>query len=230
MSRQQILQSIRRYEKFLQLSDTGEISPTLDIDIVWHSHMQMHSEYSRFFTDTGRAFLDHVFCEKESVSMEIDNNLNARTITKWRERYGENYESNDDPWACFLDPDTVEDTQYSASNKIDRDFTRIAREKICSILRSDSVPLAEIESKDLPIFIEKLRNQYMGKLMDQCDEPVGEKLGTLPVAALNYLFQDAYFVFSKKIPSTIVAIDFNPNHAATYIDEMGVLRLSKKPR
>ncbi|MFK7826090.1 MAG: glycine-rich domain-containing protein-like [Oligoflexales bacterium] len=228
MSTQQIIRSIDRYEKFLQLSYKGQISPTLDIDIVWHSHMQMHGEYVSFFEEFGQPVLDHLFCEKEGVDMETDRVKISRTIREWREKYAEDYESFDNPWMSFVDSDNNEEDQHSAGSKAD--FACFVREKICSILKSNRVSLAEIENKDVPEFVERLRKNYMSRLTDECDSPLREMLCAMPVAAINFLFQDAYYVLNQGIPGKIVSIDFDRNHVATYIDDKGILRLSKKLR
>ena len=88
--------------------------------------------------------------------------------------------------------------------------------------------LSKFESKELPEHIERLRLNYQVQLIDQCASTFRDKLSLLPVAALNFLFQYAYFTISQGIPSKIVGIDFDTNLAATFIDDEGVLRIPKR--
>ncbi|KAK0499368.1 hypothetical protein EDD18DRAFT_1460302 [Armillaria luteobubalina] len=91
-----------RYHAFIDLmssSPDGFFVPTLDIDLVWHTHQLMARQYSRdCLTHVGR-FIDH----DDKVAEDKLSNAFDITCRAWQERFGTQYTH----CGCPLPGDTI---------------------------------------------------------------------------------------------------------------------------
>lgn len=97
MDASDIEKAILRYEKFLGLALSDKVSPTIDIDIIWHTHQRMHWQYVRFFGERGLAIVDH------DDDMHREDQWKTDYLTKelWFKNYQEDYENLNNPWQTF---------------------------------------------------------------------------------------------------------------------------------
>lgn len=83
--------AMERYNKFLKLLEQypdATLSPTLDIDLVWHTHQCSASRYeSDTRTLVGR-FLDH----NDKLGSSVLNRALEKTARLWRVRFGHEYD------------------------------------------------------------------------------------------------------------------------------------------
>ncbi|KAJ7600398.1 hypothetical protein C8J56DRAFT_767239 [Mycena floridula] len=83
-------QAIARYHAFLDLLASSPSSfcvPTLDIDLVWHTHQLMPQRYSKDCTKFVGRFIDHDDkVEENALSSSFDDTCRA-----WQERFGVQY-------------------------------------------------------------------------------------------------------------------------------------------
>jgi hypothetical protein len=95
----EVSQAISRYHKFLQLmqkkeSITGKyipLVPTLDIDLVWHTHQLFPQSYRSWCTQhVGRAINHDDTFEKATITDGLRS-----TSLAWLEEYGESYTTKD---------------------------------------------------------------------------------------------------------------------------------------
>eukprot|EP01043_Picozoa_sp_COSAG02_P038244 COSAG02_NODE_2935_length_7705_cov_5.442677_2_plen_336_part_00 len=82
--------SIARYARFLNLMKKHRgtiLSPTVAIDLVWHTHQMMPARYANEIVALAGRFIDHDDnLEKETLSSTL-----ARTEALWEQAYGEPY-------------------------------------------------------------------------------------------------------------------------------------------
>ena len=80
--------SLIRYHKFLDLMSgvSALLTPTLDIDLCWHTHQLQAHYYDHCFTLVGR-FLNH----DDAIETGILKEAFDRTATLWKNRYGQPY-------------------------------------------------------------------------------------------------------------------------------------------
>ena len=85
-----INQSIRRYHKFLVLFDSEKklmVVPTVDIDLVWHSHLSESTKYRTFFRTHASKFLNH----DDTITHKEGEDGFEKTYFAWLEKYDEQY-------------------------------------------------------------------------------------------------------------------------------------------
>jgi hypothetical protein len=89
-----ILSSIERYQKFLslmKLHSTKMLVPTLDIDLVWHTHQTFNpTEYRNYTKRVVGKVVDH----DDTVSHEDLTKAYARTFIFWSKAFNESYSAH----------------------------------------------------------------------------------------------------------------------------------------
>ena len=85
-----IKESISRYEKFIKLiSENKEQSfvPTIDIDIVWHSHQLDTERYKNYCININGYLINH----DDTIESDTLDESYRITYDMWKIKYGEKY-------------------------------------------------------------------------------------------------------------------------------------------
>lgn len=83
-----LAKAIVRYDQFISMaSEPGPLVPTMDIDLVWHTHQCTGVAYSAFCMERLRRFVDH----DDRVSPYAIRDDYARTYLRFGKKYGTPY-------------------------------------------------------------------------------------------------------------------------------------------
>jgi hypothetical protein len=86
--------AIQRYRKFLMLAAMrrGSLTvPMYDIDLIWHSHMSMASEYHDFCMENFGHIIDHDFSDSSRDPGSRLHSAFEDTCDQWTRQFGEPY-------------------------------------------------------------------------------------------------------------------------------------------
>jgi hypothetical protein len=88
-----VVLAMRRYDMFMKLKVKYPLTflvPTLDIEMVWQSHLLRPVKYKEDCLKNYRTFIDHAFLANEAQQAFLDRGL-EETAELWKKEYNEEY-------------------------------------------------------------------------------------------------------------------------------------------
>ncbi|KAK4464366.1 hypothetical protein QBC42DRAFT_344777 [Cladorrhinum samala] len=120
--------AISRYEKFLslfQLYPTTMFVPTLDIDLVWHTHQLSAEVYEKGAREVTGKFINH----DDTITKTTLSDGMERTAGMWRVRFGEDYEGCF-CWDCEGVKDVLGEEEEGGGEKDDDHWGNVGEDLI----------------------------------------------------------------------------------------------------
>ncbi|KAI9779637.1 MAG: hypothetical protein M1839_007302 [Geoglossum umbratile] len=142
-----------RYNKFLKLFKLYPgtmLVPTLDIDLVWHTHQLSPKRYIDATVDIAGRFLDH---DDKLGKGTLDEGM-EKTKNLFRVRFGKEY-AVCNCWDCEALLDAVERRNEGTDNGTASDFKLAAEQVADGVMFYRAVEVARRAGKPLPTRVEK---------------------------------------------------------------------------
>lgn len=140
---------ITRYERFLKLFKLypGKmLVPTLDIDLVWHTHQCSSAQYGSLTTEKAGRFIDH----NDKLGTSTLNPAFDETMALYRIRFADEYRT----CLCW-DCEALRSTIAAEDNNLRRDVATIAQEANSKVDYYRAVEIARRKGERLlPIYSE----------------------------------------------------------------------------
>ncbi|KAK4225451.1 hypothetical protein QBC38DRAFT_511085 [Podospora fimiseda] len=136
--------AIDRYERFIKLFSLYPktmLVPTLDIDLVWHTHQLSAEQYETYMRERTGRYINH----DDTIQKNTLGNGMDRTANIWRVEFGEDYEGCR-CWDCEVLKDELERDEEDVEKLVERVKSTVEYYRVVEIARRkgwEFLPLRE---------------------------------------------------------------------------------------